>query len=418
MNKSSHFPFLISVFGGVFVWLFIFILFPAKVVTPFAKESFWFILLSYCCLIFGYCIVPKLKPKTKSLSIINKRFVYAIVIITIISFLVRYIDLFIFRKVSFFNGVWKNRALIVETKPNFIFIIASILKQLYFIPIVFLFAEKIKDKKLVIISMLLFLLPFAEGYIRGSRNSFFMPIILLFITLLYFKKIRLNKKHTIIIILIISILFTIATSIIMQREASKTDENYTSLTTNFFLNKFLKPNPAIFENIHSTENATIKKIKVSSFQIAQYYVHGVFEFDNLIKHYQKEVIQHQYGKYTFSIINRFTNKYGLTKTNLEDVQLMNPRGITFITFFGGLYIDFGWLGLFIMILYGGFQRFLVNNTQVKNDYYLPLLIFFLFCNFFMLTFNFIKSTGTSIIVVCLIVIFTVTLLQRKFEKKY
>lgn len=413
MIKSYHFSFLISIFGGVFVWMFIFLLFPADVVFPFSKETFWFIFLSYSCLLFGYVFAHnflKKRNSDKNSSPINEKFIYIIILITLFSFIIRYIDFFFFRKISFYNDVFKNRELLAKNKPNLLFIIVSVLKQLYFIPIIFLLKNKIKNKKINIISLLLFLLPFLEGFIRGSRNSFFTPVILLFIILIFFKKILFNRKQILLIISVVFILFTIATSIIMQREESKTDKNYSSLTTNFFLNDFLKPKSSVFKKIHSTKSLTLKKMMVSGFQIAQYYVHGVFEFDNLVRHYQKEPINHQYGKFNFSIVNRFTNKYRITNTNLEDVQYMNPRGITFVTFFGGLYIDFGWLGLIVMFLYGSFQRFIVNSIHINNNSsYLPFLIFFLFCNFFMLTFNFIRNTGTYTIVVCLIVIFAVTL---------
>lgn len=417
MKISQHRPFLLSIFGGIFVWFFLFLLFPAKIVNNFSNEAFLYIIASYVALVLGYFIFPKNKKKEISSITISKGFIYSIIVLTLISFLLRYIDLFLYRKVSFTNTVWQNRALLSETNSNFLFIIASVCKQLYFIPIIFIFKNKIKDKKLLLYSLLLFLLPFIEGYIRGSRNGFFMPMALLFIIFIYFNRIRFQKKDLILILTTCSILFIIATSIIINREASKTDNNYTSLTTSFFLNDFLKPNPQIFKTINSIENQTLKKMVVSGFQFNQYYVHGVFEFDNLVKYYQKEAFNPQYGKYTFFVINRFTNKYGLSKTNLEKIQLLNPRKITFITFFGGLYLDFGWLGIIIMILYGSFQRFLVNKTLLQENKYLPLLIFLLFCNFFMLTFNFIKNTGTYILIVCFAIIFSVSLWKKLILKK-
>lgn len=412
MTKSKHFPFFVSLFGGVFVWFFVFILFPAKIVSPFAKESFWFIFLSYVSLILGYLFFPNTKTHNKGFLIISKRFIYIIIGTTVMSYLFRYIDLFMFRKVSFSNDVWQNRALLAETKPNFIFILSAILMHLYFIPIIFVLKNKITGIIISMISLLLFLLPFIEGFIRGSRNAFFTPVILLLIILLYFKKISFNRKHIVIIISAVTILFTIATSIIMQREASETDDNYSSLTTDFYLNEFLEPSPVLFEVIHSTNNNSIKKMMVSGFQIAQYYVHGVFEFDNLVKYYQKTPMKHQYGKFTFSIINKFTNKYEFTDSNLKEVQLVNPRGSTFITFFGGLYVDFGWFGLIVIFFYGCFQKRIMNKVTIGNNSYLPLFLFFLFCNFFMLTFNFLRGMGSYTLIVCFAIVFSLSLWNK------
>ncbi|WP_222428672.1 hypothetical protein [Lutibacter sp. Hel_I_33_5] len=208
------------------------------------------------------------------------------------------------------------------------------------------------------------------------------------------------------------ILFTIATSIIMSREADKTDYNYSTLTTNSYLNEFLKPNPGVFKKIHSIENQPIKKSLVSGFQISQYYVHGVFEFDNLVKFYKNKPHKLTLGKYTFFTLNRFTNKYGITNTDLEKIQLLHPRGYTFITFFGGLFLDFGWYGVIIMFLYGMFQRYSYNQILINKNEFLPLFIFLLFVNFFMLTFNYLRGLGIYIILVCFLLIFVIN-----FNKK-
>lgn len=400
LKVSQHIPFFSSVFIGVLVWLLIFMIFPAKVVYPFSGEALLYVTFSYAALVIGYVLVPSKGYKIKNhLNIWSTRRIYILIFIVLVSFLVRYFDLFFLRKVSFSYDVWQNRELLEKTKPSFLLIFFSICKQLYFIPLILIFKEKINNKKLLVISILLFLIPFIEGIIRGSRNSFFIPVILLLFIFIYFRKIRLNKKQLLTIVSITVALFFIATSIIIAREKPRTDENYSSITTDFLLNDFLQPHPEIFETISSTENETIKELMISGFQVGQYYVHGVFEFDHLIKYYNDKPFHPQYGKYMFATVNRFTNKCGLTNTDLDAVQRKHPRGYTFITFFGGLYIDFGWLGILIMIAYGASQKIVFNAVKVHRTEYIPLFIFLLFVNFFMLTFNFIENTGTYFLAV-------------------
>ncbi|MFY0603970.1 MAG: oligosaccharide repeat unit polymerase [Flavobacteriaceae bacterium] len=418
INFSKHIPFFSSLFFGIFTWLVIFFIFPASIVNPFSREAFIYIVGSYTTLILGYLLVsPLISKRKKPEWKIKKKEVNILIYITLLSFAVRYIDLFLYRNVSFFNDVWTNRDLLNLTKPGFIFIFFSICKQLYFVPIILLFKAKIQDKKLHIISIILFLLPFIEGFIRGSRNSFFIPIILLLVIHIYFRKIRFNKKQLFIFGAVVTLLFVIATSIIIGREKTRTDENYTSITTGFLLNDFLKPYPWVFEKIHDTKNKTAKELMISGFQVGQYYVHGVFEFDFLMKHYQKEPLRPQYGKYTFATVNKFTNKCGFTNTNLEKVQENHPRGYTFITFFGGLYLDFGWVGLLIMFFYGAGQRVIYEAVKKCKVEYIPLFIFLLFANFFMLTFNFIENTGTYFIAVCSALIILIRLKDFVLSKK-
>lgn len=398
----QHIPFFSSVFLGILVWLLVFLLFPAKVVNPLAWETLLFIVLSYLALVLGYILIPqKSKSSVENKANWNRKRIYILVTVVIGSFVIRYIDLFLIRGVSFEYDVWQNRQLLEKTKPGFLLIFFSISKQLYFIPIILLFAKKIKDQKLLIVSILLFALPFAEGIIRGSRNSFFIPVVLLFFIFLYFKKIHFKKRQILVIAITTVLLFLIATSIIIGREKSRTDENYSSITTEFLLNDFLQPSAKVFKKINNTESKTVKKLMVSGFQIGQYYVHGVFEFDYLMKHYKKTPLEPQYGKYMFATVNRFTNKCGLTNTSLELVKSKHPRGFTFITFFGSLFIDFGWFGIFVMFLFGALQKRISNAVQMQKTAYVPLFIFFLFVNFFMLTFNFIENTGTYFITVCI-----------------
>lgn len=402
LKIRQHIPFFSSVFVGILVWLFVFMLFPAKPVYPFSLEALLYITFSYLALVIGYTLVPSKQYKTKDYAKIwSTKRIYVLIFIIIVSFLVRYIDLFYVRGVSFDYDVWQNRDLLNKTKPGFFLIFFSICKQLYFIPLILLLKEKVNDKRLLTLSVILFLIPFIEGVIRGSRNSFFIPVILLLFIFIYFKKIHFKKKQLLTIVSIGIVLFFIATSIIIAREKPRTDENYSSITTDFLLNDFLKPQPEVFETIQKTKNETIKELMISGFQVGQYYVHGVFEFDYLMRYYQRKPLHPQYGKYMFATVNRFTNKCGLTETNLDLVQAKHPRGYTFITFFGGLYIDFGWLGILIMFVYGASQKVIVNAIRGKKIEYIPLFIFLLFVNFFMLTFNFIENTGTYFLVVCL-----------------
>ena len=104
--------------------------------------------------------------------------------------------------------------------------------------------------------------------------------------------------------------------------------------------------------------------------------------------------------------------YNISNTDLESIQRSNPRVYTFITFFGGLYIDFGWFGLVIMFLFGMFQKILFNKVKQKKPQYLPLFLFFIFINFFMLTFNFFRNTGVNILTVNIVFIIFVSIYNR------
>lgn len=400
-------PFFLSISLGVVCWLLVFIIFPIEVVFPISFKVVVFILLSYICMITGYLIVPKKNySKLPNQLIIGSTMIKILILVVLLSFLIRYVDLFLFRGVRINFTIAQNRILLDANSPNFIFILASVTRYLFFVPILLLFHSKIKSKKLLIFCLFLFLLPFIEGVIRGSRNSFFYPSILLIFSLLYYKKIKFKKLHVGILLLFFSVLFLMATGILKKREIIK-QQDYQNFNLAMY-NDFLKPKKSILNRIHSSENIKTKQLLISGLQTGQYYTHGVFEFDNLVRTYHKnDSLNFQFGKYNFFNFIKFSNKLGITQLDLSKIQNANPRGYSFITFFGGLYIDLGWYGLIFMFFFGAFQKHLYDQVQRQRIELLPLLIFFLFLNFFMLSFNFLRGNGVSMIMASLIFILVI-----------
>ena len=409
-------PFFLSISLGVVCWLLVFIIFPIKVVFPISSEVVVYILLSYVSIITGYLVVPDGKySKHSNQTIIGPPMIKVLILVVLLSFLIRYIDLFIFRGVRISYPIAQNRMLIDANTPKFIFILVSVTRYLFFVPILLLFQSKIKSKKLLIFCLFLFLLPFIEGVIRGSRNSFFYPSILLIFSLLYYKKIKFKKLHVGILLLFFSVLFLMATGILKKREIIK-QQDYQNFNLAMY-NDFLKPKKSILNRIYSSENIKTKQLLISGLQTGQYYTHGVFEFDNLVRTYHKnDSLNFQFGKYNFFNFIKFSNKLGITQLDLSKIQNANPRGYSFITFFGGLYIDLGWYGLIFMFFFGAFQKHLYDQVQRQRIELLPLLIFFLFLNFFMLSFNFLRGNGVSMIMASLMFILVVYIKNKRILK--
>src|SRR5690606_9410833 len=126
------------------------------------------------------------KPKhninaSKSLTIL--------LIIIVISYIIRWIDLFYIRELSFNIASKENRLINDDnySNSNLLFLIASITKSIYFFPIVLVLSSKVKQKGvLVFASYLVLLFPLVEALLKGTRKPFFeMFIILLFTLIIY-----------------------------------------------------------------------------------------------------------------------------------------------------------------------------------------------------------------------------------------
>jgi len=392
-------PFLISIITGALVWILVYLITPVSPVYSFNNKTALFILLSYASLLIGYYITPSftinLKKDSNSHSI-----AWILVLVVLFGFTIRFIDLFVLRNLAFSNSIYENRDLALNTTHQLFFLIGSLPKYLFFAPLIFTFYAKSNNRILIAISSLLFFLPLVEAVLRGSRSPFLISFSLFIIVLLFFNKLKFNKKTFFAFTATLLILFIISSSLLAKREKEKTNKNlYKSLLKEAKYNDFIAPKESIYQWFDQSENELLKKEVVNLLHVGQYYTHAVFEFNYLI---QQDIPQKQYGKYTFSLIPKLLNHIGITNYDLNKISESNPRQHTFIGFLGGLYLDFGWYTFIVLFIFGAVQKTTYQSIKERNIFFTPLFIYFLFTNFFILTFNFYAGNGTSILIVCVI----------------
>lgn len=400
LNKQQ--PFYKAIFLGLFVWLTIYLILPATNPFPFLKESFFFILINLTLFVIGYSCIP-LKQKKEIFKPKNST-IYIVILCFIAIYVIRYYDIFILRQTNLNFTTKQNRQLLEEGLKynNFILTLVTLFKSIYFFPLILYFYTKKKNTLIYIISILIFLLPFPEAFIRGSRNQIFESIIILFIIHLYFNKFRFNFKNIVIIFIASILLLFASTKILHKRERVKNLDYNRLVSKDVIYNQLLTPKPWLYNKIKNIKNETLNKTVISAVQVGQYYCHSVFEFNYLVKNHNSN---YQYGKFNLQVVYKFTNHYKLTHVNLDKVSRAAPRLITYITIFGGLYIDFGWYSIIIFFILGMVQKFVYNNIYngVNGVICIAFTIFFIYANFFLLTVNFYKTMG-------LYTIFSLTLL--------
>ena len=131
-----------------------------------------------------------------------------------------------------------------------------------------------------------------------------------------------------------------------------------------------------------------KRYRLGMINFGQYYLHGVFEFGYLYNNYKKN---YWYGGYTFNIFAKFINIVFRTNINLKEIQQSPPRTGVYTTFFGPIFIDFGWFSLVFVFFFGVFQKLIYNKILQGRFQFIPLLFYLLIINFFMPVFNFING---------------------------
>src|SRR5690554_3264857 len=98
-----------SLLCGIFLWCFIYAIFPLKAVEPLKIETVFYVVFGYFAMILGFITFNfKTKESSKSNIEVTKTITVLLTII-VISFIIRWIDLFYIRELSFDMAPKRNR---------------------------------------------------------------------------------------------------------------------------------------------------------------------------------------------------------------------------------------------------------------------------------------------------------------------
>ena len=410
--KHIKTSFLGSIVIGIVIWFFFFFTLPIEVKNPLSSTTVWFIIANYAALITGYFLLKrsnrfpkKIKQEKSSID----TFLNFVTVVVFIAAVLRFIDLFFIREVSFFNSIEQNKYN-VSQEENFSLIMGllSMFRLLYFVPFVLYRISKRKRKTLLIVTILFFLIPILEGYLRGSRRLILEPVLIFGVTFLMTKtsKFKLNWKQLIVGFGMLLVMFLSSEHILKER-LQKTGDPYEKALFAAQYNDFIPLNQKTKEYIVENKENTLSSILLFYGHLGQYITHGVFEFD----HMKTIASNPKMGLYNGYIVVKFFNKIGLTNYSLEALHNPSER-ITYITFFGGLYLDFRWLSVVIMFLFGALQQKMFSWSE-KYFALKPILILFVLTNMMMLVFNFFRAQVLITILVYLFVLMIFKVIQKQ-----
>lgn len=389
--RGHNIKFYGSISFGILMWMFFYVVTPIEAKNSLSFEAFSFICLSYVGLIAGFYMSPDILSKNidrykEKFAIKTSTIVKSIIILVIISFAFRYYDLFFNRDLSFLNtSTLNNRKASDPESFSFLFGLLAMFRVLYFVPLIYCYAFKVSNKKLLAICFLLFVLPLLEGYLRESRRIIFESFILLTLILIFFNKINLRSYKTYIVFSgIIITLLSYSFIVIQERAKSSPDKFYEKIYTSPY-NDFVPIKEKAVKYIEKNKNSIMAKAYFSEIHIGQYITHGVFEMDHMMSVFKN----HTYGMYNAYLFIKFLNKMRITNVDLSTLNNPSDRN-TYITFFGGLYLDFGWLSLIVMFVFGFVQKQLFSLGK-RVSLITPLVIVLCFSNIFLLVMNFIRA---------------------------
>lgn len=391
---------LFIAFAGLAVWIILWLLTPIDVIAPLRWNTIGFIALGYFFFAVGCIWAESSQP---DVHVLLKRhrpwqgelmagFFWSSLAIGALSMVLRYVDRVIIRGISYTEASDKVRDALANSDFSGASVIASIIMPVCFIPLILLLAARWEPRNWfkLILAGLLFCLPMLESLAQASRSIMLLTIMLGFfsVCLLKFNGQFAHSKLIVPAVGGIALTLLASTAIFSARLDSAGRNLDDSLYTSVYATAF-QPNAAAQAGLESN-NEIKAQVYRAVLPNSMYYLSGIYEFD--LAYNRPDEQYFGYGAYIFYPYSRVLSSILGTESSalIQEEALIYRTGV-FTSFFGPMWVDFGFVTFPILLMIGfALQRLapLVASGKVNV---LPIYLFGLVVIFYMPVFNFLVS---------------------------
>lgn len=411
-NFLKHYnnAFIISIVLGYIIWFAFYIIIPVQT-QSLSFQTVSFIICATLSLILGYySIKQKHKPLVHTKQ---KNYFLLISLLAILGLGFRYFDLFYFRQLSLNNPYYLNKSISIKavSQSNLIVLIIATLRILSPIPVLYLIVNQSREKKNWIIATIIIAISTIEMALYGTRKPLFHLFLLILIAYYYSnrKPIQINLKTVLIASISVTCLGMFSYVILNKRlnEREQTNNKLINVVDSRY-NDFVKIEDYKIEAFKKQPNSFFTNVEILFIHTGQYVIHGFYELDYIVKNN----FSHAKGVYSFNPIFKLTNRLKLTNTELN-TQKNHPRDYVYTSFFGSLFIDFGWFSLVPIFLFGVFQKtiFLLSQHHTITKVFFIIL---LSVNLTLPIFNLLSGSGLYLFI--MLTIFSIYCYLKKLDR--
>jgi len=411
---SSKNSFLVSILIGGIIWGCSYVILPINTAS-ISLETKGFIFSCIIALLLGFFVADFKKKLSNIKGVILKKHYIIGLIILFIAYLFRYLDLFLYRDMSFGLSYYENKNLSIQNAfhaPFFITIIST-LRVLYFIPLLHLVLVKSKDKLNWVLALLLLLLSSLEIFLVGTRKPVFYVVIILVLAILHvYKRKEVFTKKNILLGATGIIALGVFSFLILNKRVSENTGSRDGIlkVVDSRYNDFVKINESKIEELYQNHTGYSSKTQILLIHTGQYIVHGAYELDYVIN----KDLPRAHGIYSFNPVFKLLNRIGITSIDIDSLKEYHPREYVYVTFFGSLFIDFGWVSVLIVFLFGVFQKLIYQLSEINPTAKLFWIIL-LSINITMPIFN--LTAGAGLYLMFYMVVLVIASFKLKHEKQ-
>ncbi len=373
---------------GILVYILLFCVAPVTVVTQQSLTPYLYIAFCYLGFFCGCIIAQGPRSYVQHIErhgqlISDQSLLRLHRVVTVAAALgagLKLIDTFVIRHVSLASTAVNRVSDIDSVGPNPVSIVCAVLMPAcLLVPFTY---QLLKQRGLAtrfhrISSHVLFLIPAVSSVvIAGKRAMAVLYAVIYALYLVYFGRLRLTGRGAAKLMLGLIAMLAGSTAIFNNRlqemNLNPLDTVYSSafaftLQPQTWISQIMQHSPGL-----------IGDIAFAILMTCQYYLHSVFEF---VYQYQNAPAMHIWGAASFNAYYKLV-AFVMHWTKPEDLWVaVSVRIGIFTTFFGPVFSDFGWWGVFYMTAMGALSQRLWSRCRAGNIAAVPLYLYLVYTIF-------------------------------------
>ncbi len=398
---------------GVVAWFVVWLITPVDVTGDLAIGALLYTVVGYALLIAGATMArrPEMElpgafpnePWDKSLHL---GLFWWTTGLGAIGMALRSYDRIFLRGVEYGANALEFREALANSSSSWAGITGGVLFPLCLIPLMLLFASTArKSKPLLAVSIIVFALPVVESLFQLSRSFLILSLGLAFATVVITRyRGRPVNRRLVTISLAGMLAMLLASTVIFSARLEAGEARLSDSVFDSVYAAWLQPNQAAREAISSGSDAEAF-VTLAVLPNGMYYISGLYEFSALWLRPDGQVFANgQISFYPF--VRVIYSVLGIDQLTPDQVEDYVYRDGVFQTFFGPLWVDFGWIGPFLLFPFGYLIKRLSYRVRAGSVAVLPIYVYLAIVIFFMPVVNFLTG-GLGMLAVLSFVTFAV-----------
>lgn len=379
--------------AGIVVYAVLFAVAPLEVVFVPAWDALAYIGLSYCAFLVGCALVRNTRKRAYSRIVkevqLSARAFWVYSMLGAIGISIRVYDRYVNRGASAVESALEVREVLADASAGPLASLGAVLYPFCYIPLILIwgrFTYKSDSKVARWVAIGLFVLPALDSLLLLSRSQLIVACSMMYFAAtcaLYGGRSFPRQMGLPVIMGLLGLVAVSVFAFLTRLDQMNMDLAFSIL--NSVYGYTIKPNDLAMDVMNQGDG--FGAFVASVMPIFQYYLHGFFEFGLLWD--RPDGQEFGYGVGHFSPYLKALTVFGLTQS-LSTESLYYRSGI-FTTFFGTLWMDFGWFGPLVMLFFGGLCKYVAEKAKSGYLQALPLHVYFCVVIFFMPVVSFLIS---------------------------